>query len=495
MAAVKTFMAFDLGAESGRGILGRFDGRRLDLEVVHRFANPTVKLLGTLHWDTPRQFSELVEALRICAREHTTDLAGIGVDTWGVDFGLFGRDGSLLGLPVHYRDARTDGMLDAAFAALGRERIFERTGIQFMQLNTLYQLLALQRQGAPALEVAERLLFMPDIMNYWFSGVQTSEVSIASTSQCWDPRARDWCRDLLDDLQIPSRIVPPVVEPGTVIGALTAELQADTGLGAVPVIAPACHDTGSAVAAVPAIGNRHAYLSSGTWSLMGLESPTPLISPQTLALNFTNEGGVCGTVRFLKNIMGLWLVQQTRAALARAGQDRDYATLTAEAAAAPAFGPLVDPDSPLFLNPPDMPAAIATFCQQTGQRPPESVGATVRCCLESLALKYRWVVERLEEVRGSRLEQLNIVGGGTQNKLLSQLTADATGRPVVAGPVEATATGNLLLQALAIGELGSLDEVRAVVRASFELETFTPNTATAGAWDGAWERFQKLLGA
>ncbi len=492
MAATRSFMAFDLGAESGRGILGRFDGRRLELEVVHRFANPSLRLIDTLHWDTPRQFGELVEALRICGREHTRELSGIGVDTWGVDFGLFGADGSLLGLPVHYRDARTDGMLDEAFRRVGRERIFERTGIQFMQLNTLYQLLAMRLTGAPQLDAADRLLFTPDIMNFWFTGQALSERSIASTSQMWDPRDDTWCADLLGALDIPGGMLPEVLPSGTTIGPLLPHLREETGLGAVPVIAPACHDTGSAVAAVPAESGSYAYLSSGTWSLMGIECPRPLITDQTLGLNFTNEGGVFGTIRFLKNIMGLWLVQECRRAFARGGQDLDYAALTDQAAAAPAFGPLVNPDHSGFLNPPDMPAAMAEFCRATGQRPPEGIGATVRCCLESLALRYRWVIERLEEVRGERLEVIHIVGGGTQNKLLSQLTADATGRQVIAGPVEATATGNLLMQAVAVGELGGLDDLRQVVRDSFELETFEPARGTGG-WDDAYGRFVALL--
>ena len=495
MAASKVFLAFDLGAESGRGVLGRFDGERLALEVIHRFPNPTVRLLDTLHWDTPGQFRELLAALRLCARDHTSALAGIGVDTWGVDFGLFGADGSLLGLPVHYRDARTDGMLDAAFAKVPRERIFARTGIQFMQLNTLYQLLALRLADAPQLRLASKLLFTPDIFNYWFTGRQVSELSIASTSQFWDPAARDWCRDLLAELDIPSVMLPPVVPPGTVVGPLLEWIQADSGLGAVPVIAPGCHDTASAVAAVPAVGEDHAYISSGTWSLMGIESPQPLITDQTRELNFTNEGGVCDTVRFLKNIMGLWLVQECRRAFAKAGDDYDYATLTALAAEAPAFGPIIDPDNARFLNPASMPEAIADFCAATGQAAPQGPGALVRCGLESLALKYRWVTDKLGAIRGRAITSLNMVGGGTQNKLLCQLTADCAGLPVIAGPIEATATGNLLMQAMAVGELASLDELRQVVRNSFELETHEPEPAHAAAWDDAYGRFVTLLGA
>ena len=492
MAATKDYLAFDLGAESGRAIVGRFDGQRLTLETIHRFANPTVQLLDTFHWNTPGQFAELVEGLRI-AGDLGLKLAGIGVDTWGVDFGLFGADGSLLGLPVHYRDGRTDGMLDEAFSRLGKARIFERTGIQFMQLNTLYQLLAMKLSNAPQLGIAAKLLFTPDIFNYWLSGRMTSETSIASTSQFWDPVARGWCTDLLTDLGIPTSFLPDIVEPGTVLAPLLGHLAKSTGVGDVPVIAPAEHDTGSAVAAVPAEHEHYAYLSSGTWSLMGIESPRPLITDQTRELNFTNEAGVDGTIRFLKNIMGLWLVQQVRASLVRAGQDRDYAALTAEAAAAESFGAIVDPDHAAFLNPEDMPTAIREVCTASGQAAPDSIGALVRCCLESLALKYRWVVERLEEVRGAKIEVINIVGGGTQNKLLSQLTADCTGKLVICGPIEATATGNLLMQARATGELGSLAELRQVVRNSFEMEQFEPDASKRGPWDDAYLRFLGLL--
>ena len=494
MAATKDFLAFDLGAESGRGILGRFDGTKITLEVVHRFPNTPVRLNGTLHWDTPRQFGELLTALSLCARDHSRELAGIGVDTWGVDFGLLGADGALVGLPVHYRDSRTDGMLDKAFGIVGRERISERTGIQFMQLNTLYQLLAMKTVGAPQLQVAKKLLFTPDLFNYWFTGRQVSEVSIASTSQFWDPRAGAWATDLLDALDLPTDLLPEVVPPGTVVGELLADLAAEAGVGRLPVISPGSHDTASAVAAVPAVGSDHAYISSGTWSLMGIESKVPLINEQTLALNFTNEGGVCDTIRFLKNIMGLWLVQQTRRAYERAGQSYDYATLTQMAAEAPAFAVVIDPDDSRFLNPSSMTEAIADYCQATGQAVPEGPGGMVRACLEGLALKYRWVTEKLESIRGAAIGSINMVGGGTQNTLLCQISADCCGRPVVAGPIEATATGNLLMQALAVGEIGSLDQLREVVRASFDLITYEPNPATRGAWDAAYAKFTGLLG-
>lgn len=495
MGATRNYLAFDLGAESGRGVLGRFDGQRIELEVVHRFANTPVPLGGTLHWDTPYQFGQLLEALGVCARDHTADLAGVGVDTWGVDFGLLGHDGTLVGLPVHYRDGRTDGVMEKAFEVLGRQHIFARTGIQFMQFNTLFQLYAMKLAGAPQLDVAARLLFTPDLFNYWFTGRQVSEESIASTSQFWDPRAGAWALDLLEGLGLPTDILPEVVAPGSVVGELRADLAAAAGVGALPVISPGSHDTASAVAAVPAVGDDHVYISSGTWSLMGMESPEPIIDQRTLALNFTNEGGVCGRIRFLKNIMGLWLVQQTRRSYQRAGEDLSYDALTAAAGAAPPFAAVLDPDDSRFLLPPDMPTAIADYCQATGQAVPEGVGGLVRTALESLALRYRWVVDNLQELRGRAIDTINIVGGGTQNRLLCQLTADCTGLPVVAGPIEATATGNLLMQAMATGEIGSLDELRAVVRASFDLVTYEPAISQRGAWDDAYARFQGLLGA
>ncbi|HIE52198.1 MAG TPA: rhamnulokinase [Armatimonadetes bacterium] len=498
MAERRKFLALDLGAESGRGLVGLFDGEKLQLEEVHRFPNGPVRLLDSLHWDVLRLWEEVKQALRLAVRKYGPDFAGIGVDTWGVDFGLLGRGHVLLGNPYHYRDKRTDGMLEEAFRRVPREEIFACTGIQFMQLNTLYQLLAMEVEHSPLLEVAETLLMMPDLFHFWLSGQRVSEFSIATTTQFYDPRGGmretvrgEWARQLLERMGLPTDLLPEVVPSGTVLGDLRPSVAEEVGLGAVPVVAPAAHDTGSAVAAVPAEGENWAYISSGTWSLMGVEVTEPIINEAALTFNFTNEGGMGGTIRFLKNIMGLWLVQESRRTWARAGEEHSYSELTQMAAEAEPFLALVEPDHTSFLPMGDMPARIRAFCQQTGQPAPKTKGAIVRCALESLALKYRWVLEKLEAVLGRRLEVIHIVGGGSQNTLLSQFTADATKRPVVTGPVEATAIGNVMIQALARGEVGSHAEAREVIRRSFDLLTYEPRQPEA--WDAAYERFLRVM--
>jgi rhamnulokinase len=390
----KKLLAFDLGAESGRGVLGRFDGSRLRLEVVHRFPNGGVRTLDTLHWDVLRLYQEMLATLRKCAAE----LGGadsVGVDTWGVDFALLGRGDTLLGNPRHYRDPYTETVMDAAFARVPRGDIFRQTGIQFMRFNTLFQLLALQRDRSPLLDAAHHLLFMPDLFHFFFTGVKVNEFTDASTSQMYDPTAKGWAYDLVKAFGLPTPILGSVVAPGTALGPLRATVAAETGLTPVPVIAPASHDTGAAVAAVPAQGESWAYLSSGTWSLMGAELPGPLINEQALQYNFTNEGGVGGTIRFLKNIMGLWLVQECRRVWERAGRAYGYDELIRLAETAPPFVSLVDPDDAAFILPPNMPQALADYCRRTGQPEPCGPGALVRCALESLALRYRWVLERL----------------------------------------------------------------------------------------------------
>jgi rhamnulokinase len=491
MPAEAKFLAFDLGAESGRAVAGFFDGDKVRLEDVHRFASRSVRIVDTLCWDALGLFHELKQGLAAAVSAHGPDFAGIGIDTWGVDFGLLGRGDVLLGSPRHYRDHGNDGMLDAAFKIMSREQIFDHTGIQFMQFNTLYQLLALQRAQSPLLEKAETLLMMPDLLNFWFTGIKTTEFSVASTSQMVDPRTRAWAPDLLDRFNIPARLLTDIVPPSTAIGLLRADIAAEAGCGPIPLIAPGEHDTASAVVAVPASTPDYAYISSGTWSLMGIETAEPRISKETRANNFTNEGGACGTIRLLKNIMGLWLVQECRRAEARNGRDHSYAQLAQSAADADPFVSLIEPDAPEFLAPPDMIAAIGDFCDRTGQPRPTAIGATVRCCLESLALKYRWTLERLEEFRGAPIRVIHIVGGGTQNRLLCQLAADATGRPVTAGPVEATAVGNVLMQALGRGHIGSLEQARDVVRRSFPLETYEPS-AQRDRWEAAYARFLGL---
>ncbi|MBL7063790.1 MAG: rhamnulokinase [Anaerolineae bacterium] len=493
------FLAFDLGAESGRAVLGQFDGERLRLSEVHRFPNGPVRLPDGLHWDALRLWSEVKQGLALAIQEYGADLSGVGLDTWGVDFGLLDRDGALVSNPYHYRDSRTDGMLDEAFRRVPRAEIFEQTGIQFMQINSLYQLLSMVVRQSPALDIAETFLTMPDLFNYWLTGRKVCEFSIATTTQCYDPRQGDWARPLLEKMDIPTRIFPEIVPPGTVLGELLPSVAEEVGLSGLPVIAPACHDTGCAVAAVPAEGpvlsaaegSDFVYISSGTWSLMGAELPEPVINEQSLAFDFTNEGGVGGTFRFLKNITGLWLVQECRRTWARQDEEFSYDDLTQMAAQAAPLQSVVDPDYPEFLKPGDMPARIRTFCQKTDQRVPHNKGAIVRCVLESLALKYRWVLERLEEILGRRLAPIHIVGGGTQNRLLNQFAADATGRQVITGPIEATAAGNVIMQAMALGHIGSLEEGRRIVRHSFDVATYEP---TGGAeWDEAYTRFLAVM--
>lgn len=485
------YLAIDLGAESGRAILGAFDGERLTLREAHRFPNIPAALPDGLHWDALRLWNEIGEGIRAAARLVGPALASVGVDTWGVDFGLLDRQGSLIGNPFHYRDGRTDGMLEAAFARLPREQIFAHTGIQFMQFNTLYQLLALRLAGSPALEYATTLLTMPDLFNYWLTGERVCEFTNATTTQCYDPRRRGWATELLAALDIPQELFAPVVLPATTLGPLRPAVAEALGAGALTVVAPACHDTGSAVAAVPAEGAGFVWISSGTWSVMGIEVAQPLITPQTLAFNLTNEGGVGGTFRCSKNVMGLWLVQECRRHWAARGDDWSYEQLSRLAAQATPLAALIDPDDSTFLKPGDMPARIQAFCERTQQQAPGSPGAIVRCALESVALKYRWVLERLEQVANQRLDPIHIVGGGAQNSLLNQFTADATGRVVVAGPVEATALGNLAMQAVALGQLGSLAEARTLIRRSTTSEIFRPQPAVD--WDEAYQRMESFV--
>ncbi len=490
MPAPKKILAFDLGAESGRGLLGLFDGSKLHLEVIHRFSNNGVRTLDSIHWDVLHLYQEMINTLRQCALNFQ-HLDSIGIDTWGVDFGLLGRDGNLLGNPRHYRDPHTEGVMEEAIKKVPREEIFQKTGAHFIRFNSVFQLLAMQRDSSPILDSAETLLFIPDLFNYWFTGVKVNEFTDATTSQMLDPASRTWAVDLVQKLGLPDKILGTIVPPGTVLGPLRSTVATETGLVPTPVIAPATHDTGSAVAAVPAAGKNYAYISSGTWSLMGAELDAPLVTPEAHQYNFTNEGGVGGTIRFLKNIMGLWLVQECRRTWQKAGKEYGYEELTRMAASSTPFQSLVNPDDMTFMLPPSMPDALADFCKKTNQQVPQDPGTYVRCCLESLALRYRWVVEKLEKLLGKKMEAIHVVGGGCQNTLLCQLTADACNLPVYAGPVEATAIGNVLIQAIALGLLGSLEEGREVVRQSFEFTTYTPQNPER--WQEPYERFLSYL--
>lgn len=465
------FLAIDLGAESGRAILGTLEEGRLVLEELDRFPNTPVRLPTGLYWDTLRLFHEICHALAICGRERRIRLDGIGIDTWGVDFGLLGSDGALVDNPRHYRDARNNGMLERTLAVVPREEIFRQTGIQFMQLNSLYQLYAMKLNGSPALEAAAKLLFMPDLFNYWLTGVAKAELTIASTSQFCNPVSKDWTRELFHRLGLPSKILPEIVPPGTRLGTLLPKVAEAAGLSVdTPVYATACHDTASAVAAVPAEGSGWCYISSGTWSLMGAEVDAPVINEASLAMNFTNEMGAGGKVRLLKNIAGLWLLQECRRDWALQGLEFDYAELTRMASEAESRGAMLDPNA--FHEPGHMPEQIASYCRRTGQPVPDGPGAMCRSILESLAATYRTVLEKIETLTGHRIDRIHIVGGGSRNALLNQLAAGSTGRTVLAGPAEATAAGNILVQAIGAGVVPGLEEARAIVRRSFDVAEY-----------------------
>ncbi len=491
MAESLNYLALDLGAESGRAILGRWDGDRLHLSEIHRFSNSPVRLPDGLHWDILRLWNDVVTGIGKAVKETGGPLAGIGLDTWGVDFGLLDRQGRLIENPYHYRDDRTDGMLEVAFARVPKQEIFAQTGIQFMQLNSLYQLLSLVESHSPSIELAASFLNTPDLLNYWLTGRQVNEFTIATTSQCYDPRRRAWATPLLEALGIPTGWFGEVVDPGAVIGTLRQAVAEETGAHRTPVVAPACHDTGSAVVAVPAAGEDFAWVSSGTWSVLGAEVREPNITPESLAYNFTNEGGAGGTFRLCKNIMGLWLVQECRRTWAAHGEAYSYDELTAMAAAAKPFVCTVSPDDHEFLKPGDMPARLRAYAAHTGQVAPATKGEMVRSVLEGLALQYRLVLERTESLLGRPLDPIHIVGGGTKNRLLSQFVADATGRQVFTGPIEATAIGNILMQAVASGALTSIAEARAVIRQSADVLTFEPGSRAG--WDEAYDRLRRLV--
>jgi rhamnulokinase len=470
-------------------MLGAFDGVRLTLEELHRFENGPITIHGCLYWNAFRLLEELKVGLGRCTQRGIR-LDGIAIDTWGVDFGLLLATGELLEMPRHYRDPRNRAAMELAFTRVSRAEIYERTGIQFLPFNTLFQLFAIGLNTPRLLRAAERLLLMPDLFTFWLTGEMATERTIASTSQMIDARTGDWSRELMEKLELPAHLPPRIDPTGTVAGALLPEVSNEVGQSGTPVIRTAGHDTAAAVAAVPASDGSWAYISSGTWSLIGVELSAPLISPETLAADFTNEAGVAGTTRFLRNVAGLWLVQECQRIWAGQGHTYSHAELSRLAAVAPALRSFVNPDDPRFAEPGDMPGRIRQACQETGQPVPQSPGELVRCALESLALKYRVVLDTLERLIGRQIETLHIVGGGVQNDLLNQFTADATGKPVRAGPVEATATGNVLVQALAQRRLGALADLRAVVRASTRVQQYEPREQAR--WQDAFVRFAGL---
>lgn len=472
-----TVLAIDLGAESGRVMAVAWQDGHLQVEELHRFPNGPVEIRGTLFWDFLHLWQEIRRGIE---KGQPRRPASLGVDTWGVDFGLLDATGHLVGNPVHYRDARTQGVMERVLARIPKAEIFAQTGIQFIPINTLYQMVSLVETDSPQLRIADVFLMAPDLIHYWMTGVRACEFTDATTTQLFDPRRGTWATNLMERLGIPPHLFPEIVPPGTHLG----EYQG------ISVIAPATHDTASAVAAVPAQTPHFAYISSGTWSLVGLEVPEPILTPEALAANATNEGGVEGTYRFLRNIMGLWIVQQCRATWAAQGQDYTYQELTQLAAAATPFLCVIDPDDPRFLPPGDHPGLIRAMAAETGQPIPETPGQVVRCVLESLALSYRDTLTRLSAAAGRPIEVIHIVGGGSRNTLLNQMTADATGLPVVAGPAEATVIGNALVQLKALGELGSIAEGRSRVAALPELHTYEPHPSPA--WDELYARYNAL---
>jgi len=490
MAEVKTYIAVDLGAESGRVMLGSVSADKLVLEEVHRFSNGPIEENGTLRWDFEGLLSEVKTGIGKAVKQAGSDIAGIGVDSWGVDFGLLDADGKLIERPYHYRDSRTDGMLEKAFEIMGKREIYESTGIQFMQLNSLYQVLAMRLANSQALSKTKKLIFIGDLFSYYLCGVTFGEYSLASTSQMMDMKTGQWSKAIFDKLSLPIEIMPDIVGTGRVAGQLTKPIADELGCTQIPVIATASHDTASAVAAVPAAENKKwAYLSSGTWSLMGVEVPRAIVNDKSFKYEFTNEGGVENTIRLLKNIMGLWLMQECRRQWQKDGAELSYAEMTEMAQKAEPFVCHIEPDNIAFLAPGDMPKRINDYLAETGQRTIHDKGQMIRAILESLSLKYRFVLEAIEEVIAHPIEVLHIVGGGIQNELLCQFTANAIGRKVIAGPIEATASGNLLIQAKATGQIKTLAELREIVRNSFELKEYQPQEASL--WEEQYKKVHK----
>jgi rhamnulokinase len=484
-----TVAAVDLGAESGRVLSVELAADGLELSEWHRFPTPVHRdESGTLRWGLAELQRHIAQGLAALG-EHTT-VGSAGVDTWGIDFGLLDEDGKLLGDPVSHRDGRTAGMLTEADRRVGRLRLYQDTGSQLLEVNSVYQLLAMQLAGDPTLGRARLLLMVPDLLHRAMSGVAVCEYTDATTTGFWDVRRRAWAVELLDDLGIPRQFLGEVVAPGTVDGELLPPFASAPGLQGTLVVRPSSHDTASAVVAVPFTDPRAAYISSGTWSLVGVETPDPVVTEASLAANLTNEGGYAGRIRLLRNVVGLWVLQECRRQWRRDGSDLTYERIVAEAEAAEPWRSIVDPDAPEFITPGDMPARLRDFCRRTGQPEPDTVGRVARCVLESLALRYRATFEDLARVTGTRVPVVHVVGGGSRNRLLCQLTADVAGIEVLAGPVEATALGNALVQLIALGEVGDLDEARTIVRAGAELVRSTPRPDAAA--DDAYGRFRKL---
>jgi rhamnulokinase len=486
----KSFLAFDLGATSGRSILGTLENGKLQMKELTRFPNQMLQIGDHFHWNIYSLFEHFKAALAAVKKEGV-EISSIGIDTWGVDFALVAKDGTLLGAPYAYRDPHTDGAPEKYFSIVPREKVYGLTGIQVMNFNSLYQLFALKQANNSLLEAASEMLFMPDALSYLLTGNKVVEYTIASTSQILNPKTKQFEAQLLEAAGVSPSILGDIVMPGHVIGTLTDVLAEESGLGKVPVIAVAGHDTASAVAAVPAENERFAYLSSGTWSLMGIEVKDAIINDETFALNFTNEGGIEGTTRFLKNITGMWLLEQCLKEWKKEGISYAYETLVEMAKSATAFQSLIDPDHASFANPVSMTKAIVDYCTATGQTVPSTHAEYVRCIFESLSLKYKYVLGKIKNLAPFAIEKLHVIGGGSKNPLLNQWTANAIGIPVLAGPSEATAIGNIMIQAKAAGCVANLAEMRKVISNSVSMDAFEPQDAAA--WEKAYQKFLSIV--
>ncbi len=491
MATEKVFIAVDLGAGSGRVIAAKTDFKKLELEELHRFDNPGTDLPGGSFWNLVGLYREILEGIRRAVERHGDSIASIGIDTWGCDFGLIDGNGELLGLPHQYRDPRFEGMADAMHGLMSEEEIYARTGLKTNFYNSSLHLLAEARKKSPALANAKNLLFVPDLLAYWLTGRPVVERTVASTSQLLDPATGDWAWEVIDSLGLPRGIFGEVVSPGTVIGPIRPEVAAIVGRSGIPVVATASHDTAAAVAGIPMSGDSNLWLSSGTWSIMGVETDTPITSPDALAFGFCNELGVNGTVRLLKNIGGLWLIQECKRQWELDGDKLSFAEMAKLASDAPAFTAFIDPDDATFASPGQMPEKIRSYCANTGQPVPQGKGEILRVATESLALKYRVVFDHIRELTGRDFERLHAGGGGIQNELLSQATSDALGIEVIAGPVEATSCGNVITQMVGTGMLPDFESGRSLIRNSFELKTFAPRNSAE--WETAYSRFKGIL--
>ena len=482
METSRKFLSFDLGASGGRAVAGIFRDGKLELEEVHRFPNEPVKVHQSIYWDVLGLFSEIKKGLALFTKRYGKSLDGIGVDTWGVDFGLFDKDGRLLENPHHYRDRRTEGIEKEIAGIIGPYQVYQSTGMTLVPISTLCQLYSLVKDHSPILEIADYLLMMPGIFNFFLTGEKAEEYTVITPSCLYDINENAFASRFLDKLRIPLRIMPRVVEAGTVVGNLLPEISQEVGLGRVPVIAPACHDTASASVAVPAVENDSwAFISSGTWSVVGIEVSTPIINRESFRFGLVNEGAAGGKFIAVSNITGLWILQECKRIWEKEGEKLDWPAIVRLGETAEPFTAFIDPDDRAFVHPPDMPRAIIEYCRNTGQKMPKDRGTIIRIALESLALKYRDTLRKIERLQGKPIKVIHIVGGGTQNKLLNQLTADATGKTVLAGPVEATAIGNIVMQAIGAGYLRSVEEAREIIKSSFEIETYYPRNKDK--WD------------